>query len=239
MCVWLTKWTICSPLIAQKQHCHFLIAYRQPNPGLYNVQHTTISGKAAFNLVSNFLKDKTQHFLVSVFNFKTLFFFVFFSYTQTVQVDETALSGSRYRLWSCNSWLKYLVLSKFHINTKSVVKRANQRIYLLRTINSQGETNSAYWVFVQHWELSHLFIHLLVWWLDSLSNIVKVCFGNIKTQLSGLNSLWEKYVFEKAKCIMPFELTPPGRRYPQPITTLCHLCLLLLTCKNRSYHELN
>ena len=120
---------------------------------------------------------------------------------------------------------------KFDVNTESIVKRSQQRIHLLRKINSFGVSRSILCtVYLSY--IESLLTFLFICWFNRLSmkdrnclnNIVKVCSKIIGAQQSNLNSLWEKRVLQKAKNIInhnqilssEFTLLPSGRRYLPP-----------------------
>lgn len=120
---------------------------------------------------------------------------------------------------------------KFERNSESVVKRAQQRVHLLRRINSFGVSKSILCTVYLSYIESLLTFSFICWFgnisvkdRNCLNNIVKVCSKIIGIQMCDLNSLWEKRVLEKVNSLMKqhhilgdeFVLMPSGRRYLEP-----------------------
>lgn len=118
---------------------------------------------------------------------------------------------------------------KFHANTESIVKRGQQRIYLLRRLNSFCVSKVILSNFY-HCFIESLLTFSFVCWFNglsvkdknSLASIIKVCSKVIGVQLDDLSSLWKRQVVQKAKCITSqpghalrseFMLMPSGQRY--------------------------
>lgn len=122
---------------------------------------------------------------------------------------------------------------KFDINTESIVKKAHQRIYLLRRINSFGVSKpilcSVYASYIESL-LTFSFIcsfnSLTVKDGNNINQIVKICSKIIGIQLNDLNYTLKRRMLQRAKCITScsqghvlsgkFTLMPSGRRYVQP-----------------------
>ncbi len=93
---------------------------------------------------------------------------------------------------------------KFDINSESVVKRAHQRIHLLRKINSFGVSKSILCTVYLSYIESLLTFSFICWFnnltvrdRNCLNNIVKVCSKIIGMKMPDLNSLKEKRVLQK------------------------------------------
>ncbi len=122
---------------------------------------------------------------------------------------------------------------KFDINTESIVKRGQQRIHLMRKLNSFNVSvrilSNFYCSFIE----SLLTFSSVCWfnglsinYKNSLNSIVKVCSKTIGVKQRDLCSLWENQVLKKAKCILSqpdhvlsgqFTVMPSGRRYHAPL----------------------
>lgn len=122
---------------------------------------------------------------------------------------------------------------KFDVNTESVVKRGQQRIYLMRKLNSFCVCDTILCNFYQSFIESLLTFSFICWFnglsvkdKNSLNGIVKVCSKIIGAQQRDLCYLWEKQVAQKAKGIISqsdhvlsseFTVMPSGRRYKVPL----------------------
>ncbi len=98
---------------------------------------------------------------------------------------------------------------KFDKNIESIVKRGQQRIHLLRKLNSFNVCNKILCMFYQTFIESILTFSFICWFgglsvkdKNSLFSIVKVCSKIIGVQQRDLNSLWERQVVQKAKGIV-------------------------------------
>ncbi len=121
---------------------------------------------------------------------------------------------------------------KFAQNTESIVKRGQQRIHLLRKLNSFSVSEGILSCFYHSFIESLLTFSFICWYnglavkeRNSLNQIVKVCSKIIGVQLKDLGSLWKERVVQKARGIMDqpghilssdFSLMPSGRRYLAP-----------------------
>ncbi len=121
---------------------------------------------------------------------------------------------------------------KFDTNTESIVKRGQQRIHLLRKLNSFNVSKSILCSFYHSFIESLLTFSFICWFYglsvkekNNLSSIVKSCSKIIGLQLTDLSSLWKKRAVQKARQIMghpdhilsqEFRLMPSGRRYLAP-----------------------
>lgn len=118
---------------------------------------------------------------------------------------------------------------KFHINTETIVKKGQQRIHLLRKLNSFSVSKTILRNFYQSFIESLLTFSFLCWFnslsvkdKNSLSSIVNTSSKIIGTQLNSLSALFNKQAVQKAKSITSqpdhvlsgeFSLMPSGRRY--------------------------
>ena len=121
---------------------------------------------------------------------------------------------------------------KFDANTDSVVKRGQQRIYLMRKLNSFNVCERILRNFYLSFIESLITFSFICWYngltlkdKNSLNGIVKVCSKIIGVRQRDLGSLWEKQVAQKARKILvqpehilasEFSLMPSGRRYTVP-----------------------
>ena len=122
---------------------------------------------------------------------------------------------------------------KFDINTESIVKRGQQRIHLMRKLNSFSVAEKILSNFYCSFIESLLTFSSVCWFnslsmkdRNSLNNIVNVCSKIIGAKQRPLCSLWEHQVRQKAKSILSqpdhvlsgqFSLMPSGRRYRVPV----------------------
>ena len=118
---------------------------------------------------------------------------------------------------------------KFHANTEVIVKKGQQRVHLLRMLNSFSVSKVILRTFYQSFIESLLTFSFTCWFnclsvkdQNSLNNIVKICSKITGIQLKSIRSLWNNHAVQKAKCIMSqpdhvlseeFTLLPSGRRY--------------------------
>ena len=120
---------------------------------------------------------------------------------------------------------------KFDRNTESLVKRSQQRMFLLRKLNSFSVSRPILQTVYQSFIESLLTFSFICWYnglsvrdKNSLNNIVKVCSKIIGSQQRSLHSLFEERVVHRAKGIIgsdhvlsrEFSLLPLGRRYKAP-----------------------
>ena len=122
---------------------------------------------------------------------------------------------------------------KFSDNTDSIVKRANQRIRLLRKLNSFDISRSILCAFYQTFIESILTFSFICWFgglsvkdKKCLNDIIKVCSKITGVQLKDLSSLWKTRVVQKADSILShpdhvlgreFVIMPSGRWYYVPV----------------------
>ena len=122
---------------------------------------------------------------------------------------------------------------KFDINTESIVKRGQQRIHLMRKLNSFNVTERILSNFYCSFIESLLTFSSVCWFnslsikdKNSLNSIIKVCSKIIGVKQRNLCSLWENQVNKKAKSILSqpdhvlfgqFAVMPSGRRYQVPV----------------------
>ena len=118
---------------------------------------------------------------------------------------------------------------KFHTNTEVIVKKGQQRVHLLRMLNSFSVSKVILRIFYQSFIESLLTFSFICWTnslsvkdMNSLNKIVKICSKITGIQLKSISSLWNKQAVQKAKCIISqpdhvlskeFKLMPSGRRY--------------------------
>ena len=121
---------------------------------------------------------------------------------------------------------------KFEANTESIVKRGQQRIHLMRKLNSFNVSSTILCNFYQSFIESLLTFSFNCWFnvlsvkdRNSLNAVVKVCSRIIGVQQGNLSSIWEKRVVQKAKKIISqsdhvlsseFVLMPSAQRYYVP-----------------------
>lgn len=148
--------------------------------------------------------------------------------------DLSVIHGEDVEMVESYKYLGTVIDSKlrFDLNTDAIVKRGNQRVYLLRKLNSfnvnKNILNNFYCSFIES-----LFTFSFICWFKSLSlvdknrlqKIVKICSKIIGIKLRDLSSLYEEQVLRKAKCILSqplhplfpeFDLLPSGRRFRVP-----------------------
>lgn len=117
----------------------------------------------------------------------------------------------------------------FSENTDSIVKRANQRIHLLRKLNSFGISRNILCAFYQTFIESLLTFSFICWFgglsvedKKGLNDIIRVCSKITGVQVKDLCSLWKTRVVQKADRILShpdhalaseFAIMPSGRRY--------------------------
>ena len=122
---------------------------------------------------------------------------------------------------------------KFDINTESIVKRGQQRIHLMRRLNSFNVSERILRNFYCSFIESLLTFSSVCWFnglsikdKNSLNSIVNVCSKIIGVKQRDLCSLWENQVKKKAKSILSqpdhvlsgqFMMMPSGRRYQAPV----------------------
>lgn len=122
---------------------------------------------------------------------------------------------------------------KFDTNTESIVKRGQQRIHLMRKLNSFNVSERILSNFYCSFIESLLTFSFICWFnglsikdKNSLNSIVKVCSKIIGVKQRDLCSLWENQVKKKAKNILSqpdhvlscqFTVMPSGRRYHVPL----------------------
>ena len=120
----------------------------------------------------------------------------------------------------------------FKANTEALVKRSQQRIHLLRKINSFGVSRPILCTVYLSYIESLLTFSFICWFgglslkdKNSLNSVVRVCSKIIGVKQTELNCLWERRVAQKARSIMAqqhhvlageFRLLPSGRRYREP-----------------------
>ena len=130
------------------------------------------------------------------------------------------------------SFLLCFLSSTDSISTDSISKRANQRIYLLRKLNSFGVCRKILCTFYQSFIESLLTYSFICWFggitvkdKKCLNDIVRVCCKITGVQLQDLSSLWTMRVVQKAHRILAvpdhvlgseFAVMPSGRRYYVP-----------------------
>lgn len=121
---------------------------------------------------------------------------------------------------------------KFSENTDSIIKRANQRIHLLRKLNSFDVSRHILRTFYQSFIESLLTFSFICWFgglsvkdKKCLNDIIRVCSKITGVQLKDLCSLWKIRVVQKADRILShpnhilsndFKIMPSGRRYYVP-----------------------
>ncbi len=123
---------------------------------------------------------------------------------------------------------------KFDANTESTVKQGQQRIHLLRKLNSFKVSDMTLNLFYQSFIESLLTFSFICWFnglsmkdRNSLNGIVKVCSKIIGVLLRDPCSLQEKCVTQKVKRIISrhdhvlaskFSLMPSSRCYKMPLS---------------------
>ena len=123
---------------------------------------------------------------------------------------------------------------KFDKNTESLVKRGQQKVYLLRKINSFNVSKTILCTVYRSYIESLITFSFICWFnglsvkdRNCLNNIVKICSKITGVKQTDLNTLWKRRVVQKAKGLIDqpdhilssgFDLLPSGRRYR---TVLC------------------
>lgn len=121
---------------------------------------------------------------------------------------------------------------KFDVNTAALVKRGQQRIYLLRKLNSFSVSCSILSRFYEAFIESLLCFSFICWFnnlslrdKNNLNRIVKTCSKIIGVQQRDLNAFCNQQISRKANAILAspehvlnseFSLLPSGRRYALP-----------------------
>ena len=122
---------------------------------------------------------------------------------------------------------------KFDVNTHSLVKRGQQRIYLLRKLKSFSVDTKILSLFYQSFIESLLTFSFICWFhgltvkdRNSLNSIVNVCSKIIGVRQRDLSSFCDQQILRKTvrifecheHCLEPeFRLLPSGRRYVMPL----------------------
>ena len=122
---------------------------------------------------------------------------------------------------------------KFDVNTENIMKKGQQRIHLLRRLNSFNVRKETMCMFYQSFIESILTFSFICWFgglsikdKNCLYNIVKVCSKIIGIRQRDLSSLWERQVIKRARGIISqpdhglssdFVLMPSGRRFAAPL----------------------
>ena len=122
---------------------------------------------------------------------------------------------------------------KFDINTESIVKRGQQRIHLMRKLNSFSVAEKILSNFYCSFIESLLSFSSVCWFnslslkdKNSLNNIVNICSKIIGKKQRSLCSIWENQIQKKARSILSqpdhvlrsqFTVMPSGRRYQAPV----------------------
>ena len=122
---------------------------------------------------------------------------------------------------------------KFDVNTENIMKKGQQRIHLLRRLNSFNVCKETMCMFYQSFIESILTFSFICWFgglsikdKNCLYNIVKVCSKIIGIRQRDLSSLWERKVIKRAQGIISqpdhvlssdFVLMPSGRRFAAPL----------------------
>ena len=121
---------------------------------------------------------------------------------------------------------------KFDVNTDTIVKKGQQRIHLLRRLNSFNVSKKIQCLFYKSFIESLLTFSFICWFnglsvkeKNCLNSIVKICSKIIGVKQEDLSSLWDKRVVKKAKGIIDqhdhilsteFSLMPSGRHFKGP-----------------------
>lgn len=121
---------------------------------------------------------------------------------------------------------------RFDKNTESIIKRGQQRIHLMRKLNSFNVSQRILCYFYHSFIESLLTFSFTCWFYglsvrdkNRLNSIVRICSKIIGAQLTDLSTLWKKRVLQKARQVMScpdhvlsqeFCLMPSGRRYLAP-----------------------
>ena len=122
---------------------------------------------------------------------------------------------------------------KFDKNIESLAKRGQQKIYLLRRINSFKVSKTILCTVYRSYIESLITFSFICWFnglsvkdRNCLNNIVKICSKITGVKQSDLNTLWQRRVVQKARCLIDqpdhilssnFALMPSGRRYRAPL----------------------
>ena len=120
---------------------------------------------------------------------------------------------------------------KFDANSVTIIKRAQQRVHLLRKLSSFNVCNTMLQIFYSSFIETFSFIcwynGLTVRDRNSLNNVVRVCSKIIGVQQKTLRTIWEERVVQKARGIIlqpnhilhsEFILLSSGRRFKAPLT---------------------
>ena len=121
---------------------------------------------------------------------------------------------------------------KFDVNTECIVKRGQQRMHLLRKLNSFSVRPFILCRFYQAFIESLICFSFICWFhsltlkdRNSLNSIVKTCSKIIGVKQRDLNSFCNQQILQKAESILnspghvlshEFRLLPSGRRYALP-----------------------
>ena len=123
---------------------------------------------------------------------------------------------------------------KWDVNTEHIVTRGQQRVYLLRKLNSFSVSSVILSRFYQSFIESLLSFSFICWFRNlsvhdrnSLTAIVNVCSKIIGVRQRDLGTFCDQQIYKKAVCILgikdhvlasDFSLMQSGKRYAMPVS---------------------